>query len=244
MAERKNKNKVETISETDSWIPKTELGKKVKNAEITNIDEIFNKGYVIREPEIIDKLMPNLEHDLILIGQAKGKFGGGQRRAFKQTQKKTAEGNKPKFSVMVVVGNRNGYVGVGMAGSHETFPAREKALKKAKLNLIRIKRGCGSWECNCGETHSIPFKVSGRCSSVRIDLLPAPKGVGLVVHDEAKKILELAGIKDVWSRTKGQTNSRINLTIATMRALKKLTKTKYHKKFAKQAGIIEGGKEE
>jgi len=244
LAERKNKNKVETISETDSWIPKTELGKKVKNAEITNIDEIFNKGYVIREPEIIDKLMPNLEHDLILIGQAKGKFGGGQRRAFKQTQKKTAEGNKPKFSVMVVVGNRNGYVGVGMAGSHETFPAREKALKKAKLNLIRIKRGCGSWECNCGETHSIPFKVSGRCSSVRIDLLPAPKGVGLVVHDEAKKILELAGIKDVWSRTKGQTNSRINLTIATMRALKKLTKTKYHKKFAKQAGIIEGGKEE
>ncbi len=243
MAERKSKNEKTTERILDSWIPKTDLGKKVKNGEIKDIDEIFDKGLVIRESEIVDKLLPNLEQDLILIGQAKGKFGGGQRRAFKQTQKKTAEGNKPKFSVMAVVGNRNGYVGVGMAGSHETLPAREKALKKAKINLIRIKRGCGSWECNCGESHSIPFKVSGRCSSVRVTLLPAPKGVGLAVHDEAKKILELAGIKDVWSRTKGQTRSRINFATAVIRALKKLSKIKYHEKFSKNAGIIEGGKE-
>ncbi|MBI2550694.1 hypothetical protein HYV83_05985, partial [Candidatus Woesearchaeota archaeon] len=90
----------------EAWKPRTELGRKVKSGEITSIDQILDAGQRIMEQEIVDALMSNLSSDLLMIGQSKGKFGGGQRRAFKQTQKKTAEGNKPSFATMVVIGNR------------------------------------------------------------------------------------------------------------------------------------------
>ena len=109
-----------------------------------------------------------LKNDLLLIGQSKGKFGGGARRIFKQTQKKTPEGNKPSFACAAVVGNEDGYVGVGSGKSKDTVPAREKAIRRAKLNLFKIRRGCGSWECNCKTHHSIPFETEGKCGSVSI----------------------------------------------------------------------------
>lgn len=227
-------------SDIESWIPKTKIGELVKKGEIKNIDEVLSKGTGVREPEIVDTLLPNVSHELLLIGQAKGKFGGGQRRAYKQTQKKTAEGNKPKFSTMTVVGNKDGYVGVGMAGSRETVPARLRSLKDAKKNMIKISRGCGSWECGCGGQHSIPFKVRGKVGSVIIELLPAPKGVGLAVHPECRKILEYAGVKDVWSRTYGQTQTRINLVKACFEAMKELNKTRVSEEYRKLAGVVEG----
>ena len=110
--------------------------------------------------EVIDSLLPDLQKDFLLIGQSRGKFGGGRRRIFKQTQKKTKGGNKPHFTAMAVVGNANGYFGVGSARSKETMPAREGAVRNAKLNIMQIGRGCGAWECACKEPHSIPFKVS------------------------------------------------------------------------------------
>lgn len=210
----------------EEWIPKSKIGKMVFNGEIKDINELFDKGYRIREEGIADKLIPNLESDLILIGQSKGKFGGGKRRAFKQNQKKTEDGNKVSFRSMVVVGNKNGIVGIGEGRSIETVPAREKAYRNAKKNLIRINTGCGSWECNCGGNHSIPFAVEGKCGSVRIKLVPAPKGVGLCIHRECQKVFQLAGIKDVWSMTKGDTRTTINLITALIDALKKLSITK------------------
>ncbi len=213
----------------DDWIPKTRVGKLVKNGEIKSFEELISKGFSIKESEIIDYLEPNLESDLILIGQGKGKFGRGQRRAFRQTQKKTEDGNKMTFRAMAVVGNRNGLVGIGSGRSGETVPAREKAFKNAKKNVFMIKRGCGSWECGCGGNHSIPFAVEGKCGSVKIKLIPAPKGVGLCVHDEAKKVLELAGIKDVWSWTSGSTGTMMNLMGALIDALKKLSTMKVSK---------------
>lgn len=215
------------------WKPKTELGKKVKAKEITDIKQVIDSGKKIREVEIVDTLLPNLSSDYILIGQARGKFGGGKRRIMRQTQKKTREGNKPVFTTMAVVGNGDGYVGVGRGTAKETVPAREKALRKAKLNLIQVGRGCGSWKCACGEPHSLPFEVSGRCSSVRITLKPAPKGTGLVAPEEVKKILKLAGYKDVWSKATGQTRQRINLVEACMKALRKTITTKVRKQDAK-----------
>ena len=213
-------------TEFDSWKPRTELGRKVKSGEITNIDEILSKGYRIMEPEIVDKLLPNLKVDFLLIGQSKGKFGGGKRKIFRQVQKKTSEGNKPSFAVYAVVGNEDGYVGVGYGKAKETVPAREKAIRNAKLNIIKVKRGCGSWECGCGTPHSIPIKITGKEGSVEITLMPAPKGAGLKVHSEAAKILKLAGIKDVWSMTRGQTRTTINLIKATMKALRKISSFK------------------
>ena len=185
-------------------------------------------------------MLPNLESDLLLIGQAKGKFGGGQRRVFRQTQKKTAEGNKPNFSACAVVGNKDGYVGVGYGKSKETVPARDKAFRNAKLNVTRIRRGCGSWECGCGEPHSIPYIVEGKCGSVVLRLIPAPKGKGLIIEEECQKILEFAGIKDVWSKSFGKTGTKVNMIYACVDALNKLVGTRIKQEYIKKLGICEG----
>ncbi|MEM7825496.1 MAG: 30S ribosomal protein S5, partial [Candidatus Aenigmatarchaeota archaeon] len=131
-------------------------------------------------------------------------------------------GRRFTTNAFVVVGNEEGIVGIGRGSAPETRDAITKAIQRAKLNLMKIKRGCGSFECGCEENHSIPFKVKGRSGSVRAVLIPAPKGVGLVASDEAKKILRLAGIKDVWVKTFGKTSTRINLITAIFNALKKL----------------------
>jgi len=223
-----------------AWKPKTGLGKKVKAGEITSIEEILDKGYKILEADIVDALVPGLTSELLFIGQSKGKFGGGQRRVFKQTQKKTAEGNKPHFATFAVVGNHDGYVGIGYGKSKETVPAREKALRNAKTSLIKIRRGCGSWECSCREPHSIPFAVEGKAGSAVMKLMPAPKGTGLKVEPECQKILMLAGIRDIRSYTKGQTGTKTNLVKACVEALKRLMATKVQPQHLEQLGVAEG----
>lgn len=207
--------------EEKEWIAKTKLGKTVKEGKIKDIDEIFNKGIRIMEAGMVDKLLPDLKSDMIAIGQAKGKFGGGKRRVWRQTQKKTAEENVPSFSCMVVIGDCKGHVGIGMGKAKETLPAREKAMRNAKLSIIKIQRGCGSFNCGCKEPHSIPFAVKGKCGSSEIKLMPASKGTGLVIEDECKKLLSLAGIKDIYSRTSGQTKTKFNLITACFKALEK-----------------------
>ena len=187
-------------TDVEKWTPKTELGKKVKAGEITNIDQILDAGMPILEEQIVDMLLPNTQSELLMIGQSKGKFGGGSRRIFKQTQKKTPEGNKPSFAFMAVVGNCDGYVGIGYGKSKDTVPAREKAIRNAKLNIFKIRRGAGSWEDATSEPHSIPWAVKGKCGSVKIVLMPAPKGKGLIVEQECAKILKLAGIENVYSK--------------------------------------------
>ena len=205
----------------DSWVPQTKLGKMVKGGKIKNIDEVLDNKMKILEPEIVDYLL-SVDHDLLFVGQSKGKFGGGKRRAWRQSQKKTKEGNVITFSAFVVVGDKNGHVGVGFGKSKETLPAREKALRKAKLNLIRIKRGSGSFEGSSHELHSIPLKVEGKCGSVSITLIPAPQGTGLVIGSEGKKILKLAGIQDIYSKAFGHKRTTMNYGKAVMEALKKL----------------------
>ena len=210
----------------ENWIPKTDLGKKVKNKEITNIDVILENGHKILEPEVVDLLLPNLDIELIETGRAKGKFGGGKASIWRQTQKATKEGNRMKFSTFVVIGNKEGYLGIGYGSAKETVPAREKAIRDAKLNIIKIKKGCGSWDCGCGETHSIPHKTTGKVGSSKMVLLPAPKGAGLSIQKKCKKLLEIAGIKDVYSDTFGQTRTKLNLYRACFAALKEISKLK------------------
>jgi small subunit ribosomal protein S5 len=224
----------------EEWQPVTSLGKMVKSKEITDISQILDNGLKILEAGIVDVLIPNIESELLLIGQSKGKFGGGKRRIFKQVQKKTAEGNKPKFLTMATVGNGNGYVGIGRGKSKETVPAREKALRNARLNVIKIRRGCGSWQCGCGEPHTIPFRVEGKCGSSIITLYPAPKGTGLKIEKECSHLMRLAGITDVWSKTRGQTKTKLNLLTACFDALKKLMSTKISPDVSKSIGIVEG----
>jgi len=226
--ERPSREKMDEIAKQnhlDSWVPKTQVGRDVKSGKVKNIDEILESGRKILEHEIVDLLL-NLDSDLLLVGQAKGKFGGGKRRAWRQTQRKTMEGNVVSFSSMTVVGDKNGHVGIGVGKGKETLPAREKAMRNAKLNVILIRRGCGNFDCSCNEMHSIPMIVEGKCGSVRVKLLPAPQGTGLVVGDNLKKILRLAGIKDIYGVTDGQTRTTMNLAKACMDALVKTTEMK------------------
>ncbi len=216
----------EEKEEVEEWKPKTKLGKAVLKGEITDIEEILKEGIKIREPEIVDKLIPNLQTELILIGGRPGKGGGIQRTPLRISAKMHKSGRRYTSTAFAVVGNQDGIVGIGKGRGKESRIAVEKAIKKAKLNIIKVPRGCGSWECECGEPHSIPFKTRGKCGSVRVELLPAPKGVGLVVDDETKKILRLAGIKDVWIKTLGDTGTRFNLIKAVFNALKNLHRVK------------------
>lgn len=216
-----------TAPSIDLWVPKTKLGKLVKEKKEKDIDKILSTGKKILEPEIVDTLLP-IESDLLSIGQAKGKFGGGKRRAWRQTQKKTQEGNVISFSAMAVVGDKKGHIGVGFGRSKETLPSREKAIRNAKLSIMKINLGFESpeFELEDTEPHTVPFKVEGKCGSVRISLWPAPRGTGLVIADECKKILKLAGIKDIYSQTRGKTKTTFNLAKACLMALEKTRRMK------------------
>jgi len=217
------------------WVPRTELGREVFEGIVTDIAEVFESGRKIKEPEIVDRLLPNLESDIILIGGSPGKGGGIRRTPTHRTARMHRSGRRFTVSAMVVVGNRNGYAGVGVASANDNKIAIEKALENAKLNIIPIKRGCGSWECGCGENHSIPFSVEGKCGSIKIVLKPAPKGVGLCVSDEVKKFMRLAGIQDIWCKTYGNTGARKNLLFAVYDAFKNMNKTKTGEKDEKNS---------
>ncbi len=207
-----------------NWIPKTKLGKDVLSGKIKSIDEIFKEGRKIREPEIVDYLIPNLKTEIVEIGGTPGKGGGQRRTPTKRTARMHRSGRRYKISAMVIVGDENGHVGVGRGSAKEHRTAIEKATQNAKLNIIPVRRGCGSWECSCGEPHSIEKKVEGKSGSVRIVLMPAPRGLGLCCSEPVKQIMRLAGIKDIWVKTFGDTRTRENLILATFNAFKNLNK--------------------
>ena len=190
---------------TDVWVPRTNLGRMVREGKITSLDDIFIQNLKIQEPEIVDILMPEFKQEVININLV---------------QKQTDAGERSRFKSLVVVGNFNGYFGVGSGKATQVRTAIEKGVIDAKLNVIPTRRGCGSWECGCGELHSLPFKVKGKCGSVTIELLPAPKGLGLVAGEISKKILSFSGIKDCWTRSYGSTKTIPSITFATYEALK------------------------
>jgi len=205
-----------------NWVPKTELGKKVMSGVVTSVDDVLQSGQKILEPQIVDKLIPEMKSELILIGGRRGKGGGKMRIPIQITATMQRSGRRFKYNAFAVVGDENGLVGIGKGISKETRASLQKAVDRAKMNIVRVKRGCGSWECDCGGDHSIPYKTLGKSGSVRVELMPAPRGLGLVADDESKKVLKLAGIKDVWVKTYGNTSTRINLITALMDALKGL----------------------
>jgi len=233
----------EETNNLDNWTPRTSLGRDVKNKTITDIDQILDQGHAILEAEITETLLPDMDQELLLIGQAKGKFGGGQRRIFKNTQTKTREGNKPKFTVLAVVGDKDGHIGIGVGSSRETVPSREKAIRQAKMNVFKIRRGSGSWESSSvKEPHTIPFAVEGKCGSVIVRLMPAPKGKGLTIEKECAKVLALAGIQDIWTKSYGQTKNKMNMVHALEAALRKLSTMKVRPQDRETLSVVEGSK--
>jgi len=205
-----------------SWRPRTALGKDVASGAVKDIDEVLKSGRKIMEPQVVDFLMLGLKSELIQIGGRKGKGGGKERIPVKITATMHRSGRRFTYNAFAIVGDEAGLIGVGRGSAIETRNAINKAVDRAKMNITRIKRGCGSWECGCGGDHSIPYKTTGKAGSVSVVLMPAPKGLGLAADDESKKILKMAGIRDIWMKTYGNTAMRINLVNAVFDALKKL----------------------
>ena len=141
-------------------------------------------------------------------------------------QRMTDSGRRVRFNVLCAVGNGDGYVGLSVCKGKEVASTIQKAITQAKLNLIPVFRGNGSWESAEGPGNSIPFKATGRSGSTRVTLLPAPSGKGLVIGDYGRRVLKLAGVADVWSRSSGQTRSTINFARATYNALEELSRAK------------------
>ncbi|RPG68409.1 MAG: 30S ribosomal protein S5 [Euryarchaeota archaeon TMED99] len=193
------------------WVPKTRLGQMVMAGKVLTYEQAVATGLPIREVEIIDALIPNLEDDVIKVNMV---------------QRMTDSGRRVRFNVMACVGNRDGYVGLGMAKAKEVAAAIRKAIIAAKLNLIAVQRGNGSWESSAGPGTSVPFKTHGRAASTRVTLMPAAKGKGLVIGETGKRVLDLAGVSDVLSRTKGQTRTTINYAGATFNALQNMNTTR------------------
>jgi len=213
-------------SRKPEWIPKTKLGQEVLGGKYSDIEQILKSGQLILEPEITDHLIPDIKSEVIYIGGSPGKGGGIRRTATKRTVRMHKSGRRFKLTSVTVVGNESGIIGIGKASSREHKTALEKALSQAKMNVISARNGCGSWECQCGEGHSIPFKTSARCGTVKVTLIPGPKGLGLVATSPVKKILTLAGVRDVWAKSEGNTKARSNLVYAAFEALRNLKRTK------------------
>jgi len=219
MSTVKEKEKVaESVSEViaqakkeEDWHPKTEAGKKVLNGEIKSLDELMKFNLPVREAKIIDMLVPNLEDKVV---------------DFKKTTRVRRSGRVFSFRAAVLVGDKQQYIGIGIGKDKERFPAIRKATRKAKLNMVKVRKGCGSWECTCGTHHSVPFKVEGKSASVKVVFMPAPKGTGLVAGDNIKDVLILAGVRDVWCKTFGASDTKLNFVRAAVDALSKTTKMK------------------
>ena len=213
----------------EEWQPKTKLGILVKEGQITDIHEIFRRGYQIKEPEIVDVLLPevNARENQEVLDIA-------------LTVRMTDSGRRVRFRVLAAVGNRDGYVGLGIGHGREVGTAIRKAINYAKMNIIEIKRGCGSWECRCRRPHSIPFAVEGKSGSVKVKLMPGPRGLGLVIGDVGKKILSLAGVKDVWSQTLGETRTTVNFAKAVFGALYNTNSVAVKPEMIERYGIVVG----
>jgi len=210
----------------DLWQPRTSIGRAVKEKQITEISQILRQGIPIKETEVVDALVPNLEEDILGVGMV---------------QRMHKSGRRVKFRVVAVVGNKDGVVGVGHGSTKEVSSSIRKAVDAAKLNIIEVARGCGSWECGCGRPHSVPFKVNGKSGSVGVVIKPAPRGLGLAAAEVPRIILRMAGVKDAWTRSDGQTRATLNFAFATLDALKQTTRIALREQFKEHVHIGKAG---
>jgi small subunit ribosomal protein S5 len=193
--------------EAQPWIPKTRLGVLVSTGKITSLEEIFESGQKIKESEIVKTLAPDMKSNVVSVGIV---------------QKQTDAGEVTKFAAVVAVGNESGWFGVGRGKAVQMRNAIDKATNDAYLNLIPVKLGCGSWECRCGRRHSVPFRISGKGGSVRVEIIPGPRGLGLVAGETVRNLLTLAGVKDAWTRTYGSTSTMSSIANGVYDALKRI----------------------
>lgn len=117
-------------------------------------------------------------------------------------------GKRFNFSALVVVGDETCHVGSGLGKANEVSEAIRKATEEARRNIVKIKLARGT----------IPYTVEGRCGASRVMLKPASKGTGVIACDTVRAVLELAGVKDILTKSLGS-NTATNVVKATMNGL-------------------------
>lgn len=195
----------------NGWEPQTRLGRKVVEGEIDTMEDALNSGLPLKEPELVDQLLPGIEDEVLDINMV---------------QRMTDSGRRVKFRCVVAIGNRDGFVGYAEGRDDQVGGAIQKAIDIAKLNMISVNRGSGSWEDRSDRPHSLARKTEGKAGSVEVELIPAPTGLGLAATDTVRKILELGGVENAWTKSHGNTRTTLNLAKATYNALEAATEAR------------------
>lgn len=192
------------------WVPVTKLGRLVKDGKILSLEDMYLHSLPIKEYQIIDFFYQDAHESRVLKDDV---------MKIMPVQKQTRAGQRTRFKAFVAVGDGSGHVGLGVKCAKEVATAIRGAIIAAKLSLIPIRRGY--WGNKLGDPHTVPMKVSGKCGSVRVRLVPAPRGTLVVGAPTSKKLLAFAGVKDCFTASKGSTKTRGNFMKALFDALSK-----------------------
>merc|ERR1712060_689065 len=192
-------------SEEKEWMPVTKLGRLVKDGKIQSIEDIYLNSLPIKEYQIIDQFFASgtLKDEVMKIHPV---------------QKMTSAGQRNRFVCYVLVGDQNGHIGLGQKCAKEVATAIRGGIIDAKMSLIPVRRGY--WGNKIGQPHTMPMKVHGKCGSVRVRLIPAPRGSGVAGSLTMKKLMNFAGVSDVFSASCGHTRTKGNFMKATFEALR------------------------
>jgi len=176
----------------------------VKEGKITSLEEIFLFSMPVKEAEIIEFFLKEKLQDEVM--------------KIMPVQKQSSAGQTTRFKAFVALGDNNGHIGLGVKCSSEVATAIRGAITAAKLNVAPVRRGY--WGRKGGLPHTVPCKVTGKCGSVRVRLIPAPRGTGLVASPAGKKLMHMAGIQDCYTSSRGHTRTMGNFIKAMFFALK------------------------
>merc|ERR1712113_729755 len=187
------------------WVPVTKLGRLVRDQKIDSLEDIYLHSLPIKEYQIIDAFyQPGALKDEVM--------------KIHPVQKMTSAGQTNRFVCYVLVGDTNGHIGLGSKCAKEVATAIRGGIIAAKMSLIPVRRGY--WGNRIGFPHTVPMKVAGKCGSVRVRLIPAPRGSGVVGSPVLKKMLQFAGVADCFSCSCGHTRTKGNFAKATFEALR------------------------